>query len=57
MMLDHNCQMLLNLIINVDALLLNNFIFIDILENVRESIKDIDVIYFLLHFCELLLFF
>jgi len=49
--------MLLNLIINVDALLLNNFIFIDILENVKESIKNIDVIYFLLYFHELLLFF
>ncbi len=49
--------MLLNLMINVDVLLLNNFIFIDILKNVRESIEDIDVIYFLLHFYELLLFF
>jgi len=49
--------MLLNLIINVDVLLLNNFIFIDILENVRESIEDIDIIYLLLHFCELSLFF
>jgi len=49
--------MLLNLMINVDALLLNNFIFIDILKNVRESIKDIDVTYLLFHFCELLLFF
>jgi len=56
-MLDYKCQTLLNLMINVDALLLNNFIFIDILENVRESIKDINVIYFLLHFHELLLFF
>jgi len=56
-MLNYNCQMLFNLIINVDALLLNNFIFIDILENVRESIKDINVTYFLLHFCEFLLFF
>jgi len=45
------------LIINVDALLLNNFIFVDILKNVRESIKDIDIIYFLLHFYELSLFF
>ncbi len=49
--------MLLNLIINVDALLLNNFIFVDILENVKESIKNIDITYLLLHFCELLLFF
>jgi len=49
--------MLLNLIINVDVLLLNNFIFIDILENVRESIKNINIIYFLFHFHELLLFF
>jgi len=49
--------MLLNLIINVDALLLNNFIFIDILENVRESIKNINIIYFLLYFCKLSLFF
>jgi len=49
--------MLLNLIINVDALLLNNFIFLNILENVRESIKDINVTYFLLYFYELLLFF
>jgi len=57
MMLDYNCKTLLNLIINVDALLLNNFIFIDILKNVRESIKDIDVTYLLLYFCELLLFF
>jgi len=57
MMLDYNCKALLNLIINVDALLLNNFIFIDILKNVRESIKDIDVTYLLLYFCELLLFF
>ncbi len=57
MMLNHNCQMLLNLIINVDALLLNNFIFIDILKNVKESIENIDVIYLLLHFHELLLFF
>jgi len=56
-MLDHHCQMLLNLMINVDAFLLNNFIFIDILENVRESIENIDITYFLLHFCELLLFF
>jgi len=36
--------MLLNLIINVDALLLNNFIFVDILENVKESIKNINII-------------
>jgi len=49
--------MLLNLIIDVDALLLNNFIFIDILENVKESIENINVTYFLLHFYELLLFF
>jgi len=49
--------MLLNLIINVDVLLLNNFIFVDILENVKEFIKDIDVIYFLFHFHKLLLFF
>jgi len=49
--------MLLNLIINVGALLLNNFIFVDILENVKESIKNIDITYLLLHFCELLLFF
>jgi len=48
--------MLFNLIIDVDALLLNNFIFIDILENVRESIEDIDVTYLLLHFHELSLF-
>jgi len=43
--------------IDVDALLLNNFIFVDILENVRESIKDINVTYLLLHFYELSLFF
>jgi len=43
--------------INVDAFLLNNFIFIDILENVRESIEDIDKTYFLLHFHEFSLFF
>ncbi len=49
--------MLLNLIIDVDALLLNNFIFIDILENVKESIENINVTYFLLHFYKLLLFF
>jgi len=49
--------MLFNLIINVDVLLLNNFIFIDILENVREFIEDINVIYFLLHFYKLSLFF
>jgi len=49
--------MLLNLMINVDALLLNNFIFIDILENVRESIKEINIIYFLFHFHKLSLFF
>jgi len=57
MMLNHHCQMLLNLIVNIDALLLNNFIFIDILKNVKESIKNIDVTYLLLYFCELLLFF
>jgi len=57
MMLNYNCQMLLNLMINVDALLLDNFIFVDILENVRESIKNINIIYFLLHFYELSLFF
>jgi len=57
MMLNYNCQALLNLMINVDALLLNNFIFIDILENVRKSIKNIDIIYFLFHFHEFLLFF
>jgi len=57
MMFNYNCKMLLNLIINVNALLLNNFIFIDILKNVKESIKNIDVIYLLLHFCELSLFF
>jgi len=45
--------MLFNLIINVDALLLNNFIFIDILKNVKESIKNIDITYLLLHFCKL----
>jgi len=56
-MLNYNCQTLFNLIINVDVLLLNNFIFINILKNVKESIKNIDIIYFLLHFCELLLFF
>ncbi len=56
-MLDHNCQILLNLIINVDVFLLNNFIFIDILKNVRESIKNIDIIYFLFYFYKLLLFF
>ncbi len=56
-MLNYNCQMLLNLIINVDVLLLNNFIFIDILKNVRKSIEDIDVTYFLFYFYELLLFF
>jgi len=49
--------MLFNLIIDVNVLLLNNFIFIDILKNVRESIKNIDVTYFLLHFYELSLFF
>jgi len=49
--------MLLNLIINVDALLLNNFIFIDILENVRESIENINVIYFLFYFYRFSLFF
>ncbi len=49
--------MLLNLIIDVDALLLNNFIFIDILKNVKESIKNINVTYLLLHFLEILLFF
>jgi len=49
--------MLFNLIINVDALLLNNFIFIDILKNVKESIKNINVIYFLFYFLELSLFF
>ncbi len=46
--------MLLNLIINVDVLLLNNFIFIDILKNVKESIKNINIIYFyftFLNFC------
>ncbi len=57
MMFNYNCKMLLNLIINVNALLLNNFIFIDILKNVKESIKNIDVTYLLLHFCELSLFF
>ncbi len=56
-MLNYNCQILLNLIINIDALLLNNFIFIDILKNIKESIKNINITYFLLHFCELLLFF
>jgi len=56
-MLNYNYQTLLNLIINVDAFLLNNFIFIDILKNVKESIKDIDIIYLLLHFHELSLFF
>jgi len=49
--------MLLNLIINVDVFLLNNFIFINILENVRESIEDINVIYFLFYFYEFSLFF
>jgi len=49
--------MLLNLIINIDVLLLNNFIFIDILKNVKESTKYINIIYFLLHFLKLLLFF
>ncbi len=43
--------------INVDVLLLNNFIFVNILENVRESIENIDVIYFLFYFYKLLLFF
>jgi len=56
-MLNYNCQTLLNLIINVDALLLNNFIFIDILKNVKESIKNINIIYFLFHFLKLSLFF
>jgi len=55
--LNHHCQMLLNLMINVDAFLLNNFIFIDILENVKESIENIDITYLLLHFYELSLFF
>jgi len=49
--------MLLNLMINVDAFLLNNFIFVDILKNVRESIENIDITYFLLYFYELSLFF
>jgi len=49
--------MLLNLIINVNVLLLNNFIFIDILKNVKESIKNIDITYFLFYFYEFLLFF
>ncbi len=56
-MLNYNCQILFNLIINVDVLLLNNFIFIDILENVKESIKNIDITYLLLHFHKLSLFF
>ncbi len=56
-MLNYNCQTLLNLIINVNVLLLNNFIFVDILKNVKESIENINVIYFLLHFLKLSLFF
>ncbi len=56
-MLNYNCQMLFNLIINVDVLLLNNFIFIDILKNVKESIKNINITYLLLHFYKLSLFF
>ncbi len=56
-MLNYNCQILFNLIINVDVLLLNNFIFIDILKNVRESIENINIIYFLFYFHEFLLFF
>jgi len=56
-MLNYNCQILSNLMINVDVLLLNNFIFIDILENVKESIKNVNVIYFLLYFYKILLFF
>ncbi len=56
-MFNHNCQMLLNLIINVDALLLSNFIFIDILKNVKESIKNINVTYFLFYFLKFSLFF
>ncbi len=34
--------------IDVDAFLFNNFIFVDILENVKETIKNINIIYLLL---------